>query len=169
MDASSVRRWVKHFKGGNTGIADQPCCGRPRTAAAERNTQKVELIRHDRRVTVTDTTVKLRVGHHAVQEIMEILGYREVCARWVSRLLTGSEHKMAGNFHPPYSPDLAPSDYHLIGPLKDHLKGYHYETDEAVQEAVQSWLRGAGTDLYSRGILRFCNAGRNEQIGIEIL
>jgi hypothetical protein len=25
--------------------------------------------------------------------------------------------------HPPYSPDLAPSDYHLFGPLKEHLGG----------------------------------------------
>jgi hypothetical protein len=33
MGASSVRRWVKHFKDGNTDIADQPRCGRPRTAA----------------------------------------------------------------------------------------------------------------------------------------
>jgi hypothetical protein len=28
MGASSVRRWVKHFKDGNTDIADQPRCGR---------------------------------------------------------------------------------------------------------------------------------------------
>jgi transposase len=42
--------------------------------------------------------------------------------------------------HPLYSPDLPPSDCHLFGPLKDHLRGHHYETDEAVQEAVQSWL-----------------------------
>jgi len=26
------------------------------------------------------------VGHHAVQEMMEILGYRKVCSRWVPRL-----------------------------------------------------------------------------------
>jgi histone-lysine N-methyltransferase SETMAR len=38
--------------------------------------------------------------------------------------------------HPSYSPDLAPSDYHLFGPSQDHLRGHHYETDEAVQEAV---------------------------------
>jgi histone-lysine N-methyltransferase SETMAR len=38
--------------------------------------------------------------------------------------------------HPPYCPDLAPSDYHLLGPLKDHLRGHNYESDEAVQEAV---------------------------------
>jgi hypothetical protein len=48
--ASNVR-WVKHFKSGNTDIADQLCCGRLRTAATERNKQKVdELIRQDRRM-----------------------------------------------------------------------------------------------------------------------
>jgi transposase len=56
--------------------------------------------------------------------------------------------------HPPYSPDLAPSDYHLLGPLKDHLRGHHYETDKAVQEAVWSWLREAGTDLYRRDMFK---------------
>jgi hypothetical protein len=35
MGASSVRRWVKHCKDGNTDIANQPRCGRQRTAATE--------------------------------------------------------------------------------------------------------------------------------------
>jgi histone-lysine N-methyltransferase SETMAR len=56
--------------------------------------------------------------------------------------------------HSPYIPDLAPLDYHLFGPLKDHLRGHHYETDEAVQEAVRSWLRGDGTDFHRRGIFK---------------
>jgi hypothetical protein len=56
--------------------------------------------------------------------------------------------------HPPYSTDLAPSDYHLFGPLKDHLNCHHYETDEAIQEAVGSWLHGAGPDFYRRGIFK---------------
>jgi transposase len=52
MGASSVRRWVKYFKDGNTDIADQPRCGRSRTAATERKKQKVDkLIRQDRRKT----------------------------------------------------------------------------------------------------------------------
>jgi transposase len=52
MGSSSVRRWVKHFKDGNTNIADQPRCGRPRTAATEHKKQKIEvLIRQDRRIT----------------------------------------------------------------------------------------------------------------------
>jgi hypothetical protein len=38
------------------------------------------------------------VGNHAVQEMMEIFGYRKVCSRWVPRLFTGTEeHKTAGN------------------------------------------------------------------------
>ena len=37
MGASSVRRWVKHFKDGNTSIQDVPRSGRPRTASTEHN------------------------------------------------------------------------------------------------------------------------------------
>jgi transposase len=67
-DVCSVRRWVKHFKDGNTDIADQLRCGRPRTAATERNKQKVdELIRQDRRVTVREIASQLGVVHHAIR------------------------------------------------------------------------------------------------------
>jgi hypothetical protein len=31
--------------------------------------------------------------------------------------------------HPPYSPDSASSDFHLFGPLKDALQGYHFVDD----------------------------------------
>jgi transposase len=51
MGVSSVRRWVKHFKDGNTDIADQPRCDPQRTAATERNKRKVdELIRQERKM-----------------------------------------------------------------------------------------------------------------------
>jgi hypothetical protein len=92
MGATSVRRWVKHFKDGNTDIANQPRCGRPRTAATERNKQKVdEIIRQVRRITVREIAAQLGVRHHAVQEMMEILGYRKLYSRWVPCLLTGTE------------------------------------------------------------------------------
>jgi transposase len=52
MGTCSVRRWVKHFKDGNTDIANQPRCGPQRTAETERNKQNVdELIRQDRWMT----------------------------------------------------------------------------------------------------------------------
>ncbi|KDR07625.1 Histone-lysine N-methyltransferase SETMAR, partial [Zootermopsis nevadensis] len=42
--------------------------------------------------------------------------------------------------HPPYSPDLAPSDFHLFGPLKDAIRGTRFEDDESVIQAVRTWL-----------------------------
>jgi histone-lysine N-methyltransferase SETMAR len=36
--------------------------------------------------------------------------------------------------HPPYSPDLAPSDYHLFPYLKEHLGGQRFSTDDEVKE-----------------------------------
>jgi len=35
--------------------------------------------------------------------------------------------------HPPYSQDLAPSDYHLFGPMKKMLGGQKFASDTEVQ------------------------------------
>ena len=37
---------------------------------------------------------------------------------------------------PPYSPDLAPSDFWLFPKLKENLRGCRYETIEEMKEAV---------------------------------
>ncbi|PNF39637.1 hypothetical protein B7P43_G05674 [Cryptotermes secundus] len=93
MGASSVRKWVKHFKDGNTSIEDEPRSGHSRAASTERNKERVdEVIQDDRHVTVDTIAQKLGIGHSAVQEMTESWGYRTVCARWVPWLLT-EDHK----------------------------------------------------------------------------
>jgi histone-lysine N-methyltransferase SETMAR len=42
--------------------------------------------------------------------------------------------------HPPYSPDLAPSDYHLFPGLKKQMKFCHSSCDAEVIGAVGTWL-----------------------------
>ena len=54
--------------------------------------------------------------------------------------------------HPPYSPDLAPSDFHLFGALKDGLRGQHFPDNNVVIADVKKWTTSAGTDFYERGI-----------------
>ena len=54
--------------------------------------------------------------------------------------------------HPPYSPDLAPSDFFLFPKLKDYPKSSHYETDEDVKNAVLSWCRDKTADFFADGI-----------------
>ena len=56
--------------------------------------------------------------------------------------------------HPPYSPDLAPSDYHFFGFVKNHMQSQNYETSEAVQTAVCQCLRAAGMEFYRKGIFK---------------
>ena len=38
--------------------------------------------------------------------------------------------------HPPYSPDLAPSDFYLFGTIKGKLRGQSFQTREALYEAI---------------------------------
>jgi histone-lysine N-methyltransferase SETMAR len=45
-------------------------------------------------------------------------------------------------YHPPYSLDLAPSDYHLFSGLKKQLKCRHFSSDTEVIAAAETWLHG---------------------------
>ena len=50
--------------------------------------------------------------------------------------------------HPPYSPDLAPSDYHLFPGLKKQLKGRHSSSDAEVIAAAETWLERQHSDFF---------------------
>jgi len=54
--------------------------------------------------------------------------------------------------YPPYSPHLAPSDFHLFGPMKEHLRGHKFADDDKVMEAVQSWLKAMPKSFFLEGI-----------------
>jgi histone-lysine N-methyltransferase SETMAR len=54
--------------------------------------------------------------------------------------------------HPLYSPDLAPSDFHVFGPLEEAMGGKSFKSDEEVHQAVHEWLRSQPKDFFSRGI-----------------
>jgi hypothetical protein len=40
--------------------------------------------------------------------------------------------------HLPYRPDLAPSDFHMFGPIKEAQRGKRFSSDEEVIGAVQT-------------------------------
>jgi len=50
--------------------------------------------------------------------------------------------------HPPYSPDLAPSDYHLFPELKKQLKSRHFSSDEEATVAVETWFDGQISEFF---------------------
>jgi histone-lysine N-methyltransferase SETMAR len=44
--------------------------------------------------------------------------------------------------HPPYSPDVVPSDYRLFPGLKKQLKIRHFSSEAQVIAAAETWLDG---------------------------
>lgn len=54
--------------------------------------------------------------------------------------------------HPPYSPDLAPSEYHVFPKLKKWLWCKHFKDDEELKTSVINWLHTQAAEFYSIGI-----------------
>jgi len=50
-------------------------------------------------------------------------------------------------YHPPYSPDLAPLDYHLSPGLKKQKKVRHFSSEAEVIAAAETWLDGQTSEF----------------------
>ena len=54
--------------------------------------------------------------------------------------------------HPPYSPDLAHSEFHMFPKLEEHLSGMRFNNDDEVKDAVQRFLNSMAVNWYDVGI-----------------
>jgi histone-lysine N-methyltransferase SETMAR len=55
----------------------------------------------------------------------------------------------------PYGPDLAPSNFHLFGHLKDALRGRRFaDDDDELKHSVREELRRFSKEFYATGIQR---------------
>ena len=54
--------------------------------------------------------------------------------------------------HPPYFPDMAPSDFYLLPKLKSHLRGTQYGSNECAIEAVNEYFWDQEKAFYFKGI-----------------
>jgi histone-lysine N-methyltransferase SETMAR len=50
--------------------------------------------------------------------------------------------------HPPYSPDLTPSDYCVFGTLKEALQGRRFHSNDEMKEMVLFWLQKQPKSLF---------------------
>lgn len=54
--------------------------------------------------------------------------------------------------HPPYSPDLAPSDYHLFLSMSNSFKGQKFNNRSDVQRALDDFIKSKKQEFWSDGI-----------------
>jgi histone-lysine N-methyltransferase SETMAR len=55
-------------------------------------------------------------------------------------------------YHPPYSPDLAPSDYDLFTYLNNWLRSQRFNSNEELTEGVKTWLSSQAAGFFDTGI-----------------
>ncbi|KAG5316751.1 SETMR methyltransferase, partial [Acromyrmex insinuator] len=96
-----MQEWFVRFRSGNFDVKDRPRSGRPVT---EKVDEILQLIKQDRRVSYQEVA-------NALQEIANALRINHMPH---TSLMTRQKLRELGwevLMHPPYSPDLAPSDY----------------------------------------------------------
>jgi hypothetical protein len=54
--------------------------------------------------------------------------------------------------HPPYSMDLASSDYHLFRSLSNNLRGVSFNNDAELQNWLDDFFTAKLADFFKRGI-----------------
>jgi histone-lysine N-methyltransferase SETMAR len=62
--------------------------------------------------------------------------------------------------HPPYSPDLVPSDYFLFSKLKSDLRGKKFISDEEVISAVLDHFKDKNLEYFFSGIQKLIDRSK---------
>jgi histone-lysine N-methyltransferase SETMAR len=62
--------------------------------------------------------------------------------------------------HPPYSPDLAPSNYNLFRSLQHHWNNKKFERFEEVNDAILAYFQSKSRNFYKAGIENLWHVGR---------
>jgi histone-lysine N-methyltransferase SETMAR len=96
-----------------------------------------------------DAIRRKRPGHLAREVLLHHDNARPHAARAIQEGIQELQWELLE--HPPYGPDLATSDFHLFGLLKNHLGGKRFADDEEVETGVRKWLRRRSKDFYDAG------------------
>lgn len=54
--------------------------------------------------------------------------------------------------HPPYSPDLAPTDFYLFRSLQNYLNGKQFQNIEDIEENLKLFFQSKSEDFYRQGV-----------------
>ncbi|PNF35959.1 hypothetical protein B7P43_G03521 [Cryptotermes secundus] len=147
----SVYERVERFKIGRRSVTHEGGAAHPSTSTTDEKIQQArEMELANRRVTIDEIADLLTNNLKPAIRTKR----RGLLSKKVLLLHDSARPRMAGQTvetinhldfevleHPAYSPDLAPSDYHLFGPLRNALRSRQFSTDQVVLEAVHKLLR----------------------------
>ena len=66
--------------------------------------------------------------------------------------------------HPPYSPDLAPSDYHLFAKMKVWLATQRFRTNEELMDGVNNWLHNLAAPFFDERLQKLVSRYKSPNV-----
>ncbi|KAJ4436705.1 hypothetical protein ANN_16837 [Periplaneta americana] len=138
MNERNVRKWCEMFNNGRTNVHDETRPGRPSLITEDLKTKVNDRILQDRRTSLDELHIAFPDISRSLlgENVSQHHGYHKICARPHT---AASTRELLDQFgweifdHPPYSLDLAPSDFHLFTKLKDFLGGTRFGKDEELK------------------------------------
>ncbi|KAG5331577.1 SETMR methyltransferase, partial [Acromyrmex charruanus] len=109
----------------------------------------MEKVERDKHVSTVEIARELGIDKTVLNHLHKA-GYKKKLDVWVPHVLeSGWEVLM----HPPYSPDIAPSDYHLFRSLQNFLNGVKLTSKEACENHLKQFFDQKPQKFYRDGIM----------------
>ncbi|GFY23755.1 mariner Mos1 transposase [Trichonephila clavipes] len=181
LTVRQCQNWCVKFRSGDFDVEDAPRSGRPVEADkdvikalvnANRRITTHEIGLRNRfflELLPDNTTINSEVYCHQLdkqndalqQKRSELINRKDVVfhqdnARPHTSLVTRQKLLQLGwdtMPHPPYSPDLAPSDYYLFRSLQNVLDGKTFTSNEEVKNHLDQFFASKDQKFYVRGIM----------------
>ncbi|EZA61916.1 Histone-lysine N-methyltransferase SETMAR [Ooceraea biroi] len=153
------------FRSRDFNVKDAPRSGRPIEIDDDK---RKALIDSNRRLTTREIAENLNISKSSVKNHLKRLGYIKLVnrkgvvfhhdnARPRTSLVTREKLLQLGWDvlpHPPYSPDLAPSDYHSFRSLQNALNGKTLTADEDIKSLLELFFAEKDKNFFERGIMK---------------
>ena len=164
----------KKFEEGRANVPDLPRAGRPKTMVTATNAAHVEeMVMANRRISINEISERLNISSGSVHTIIHdhyllpaITQRRPEKAR--GRFLLQQDNAPPHRAlvvkaaleedgikvlkHPPYSPDLAPSDYWLFSDRRSQLRGRKFGSRSALGTAIYQYRKKTPTQSFRTAI-----------------
>ena len=141
VSISTAQRWFQRFRSGAEVIEDAARSGRPVVENCDKIAELIERAMQKRPSLIN----RGRIVFHQDN------------ARPHTSLVTRQKLRELGLevlLHPPYSPALAPSDYHLFLSMANELGSRNLATRESCENWLTEFFDNSEASFYKRGIMK---------------
>jgi histone-lysine N-methyltransferase SETMAR len=160
VDKSTVSRWAKRLASSEQGqednVSDLPRSKPPINSCGACNnaTSRDQTINLDVYVKTLKKLKKLFRRLRPHKDVTKVLLHLENVRPHTCMHTREAVTKLQWTLlpHTSYSPDVAPSHYHLFRPLKQAIRGNKFQDDEEVISEVKTWMRQRPAEWYREGI-----------------